>query len=290
MNLRAIRSILVTVVLSLASVAAPAADFVIYTQNLLHFGQGSAAKTKAKCDAIEAAGRTVDVILLQEVMQKQYPCASVPAGFVWESYGPLGSTIYKEFYGFLWRVTPRTDGPTITDGGYYAEAAASKFSRPPRAIFLKVAPHGRTTSYNVWIGNIHTIFGTKVSDRQKEATATATFFSSLKDEAAGDVSAPSGGFPVIIGGDWNLAAKSQSGKLNSGFEALVAAGAGIEPNVLTSLNSKAQRSSAYDHFSFSVEHVTLSNVEVHPAGSNEWKSWRQSVSDHLGVTAEVTFH
>jgi len=67
------------------------------------------------------------------------------------------------------------------------------------------------------------VFGESVSARQAEATAAATFFASLKAAAAGDVSVPVGGFPVIIAGD-----------------------------------------------------------------SNDWASWRDTVSDHLGVMAEVT--
>lgn len=289
MRLRVISTVFfAAAVLAFASIAASPADFIIYTQNLLHFGQGGAAKTQAKCDAVDTVSQSVDVIVIQEVMQQAYPCASVPAGFSWEAYGPLGATTYKEFYGFLWRNTPRSGGPTIADGGYYLSAASGSFARPPHAILLSVTPHGKTTAYYMWIGNIHSVFGTSVSARRAEATATATFFSALQGTGAEDVSVPAGGFPVIIAGDWNLPARSKNGKLNPGFEALSTAGAGIEPNVPTSLNAAGSPSSAYDHFVFTAAKITLSNVMRHPANSSDWPSWRDTVSDHLGVVAEVT--
>lgn len=288
MKLRSISTIIFATVLAFASTTASSVDLIIYTQNLLHFGQGGNAKTQAKCEAIGTASQNVDVIVIQEVMQQAYPCASVPVGFIWESYGPLGATSYKEFYGFLWRNTPRSDGPTINDGGYYLSAAPGSFARPPHAILLSIKPHGKTTTYNIWIGNIHSVFGDSVSARQEEATAAATFFASLKIAAAGSISVPAGGFPVIIAGDWNLPARAKNGKLNPGFEALAATGAGIEPNVPTSLNSAGSPSSAYDHFAFTSAKITLSNVMRHPLNSSDWQSWRDTVSDHLGVAAEVT--
>ncbi len=138
--------------------------------------------------------------------------------------------------------------------------------------------------------NIHSTFGSTVAERQAEATAAATFFTSLKSAGAGGISVPAGGFPVVIAGDWNLPARYKNGTLNAGFQALVSAGAGIEPNVLTSLNSTGGASSAYDHFVFTVANLQLSNIELNPANPGEWQAWRGSVSDHLGVIVDVTLH
>lgn len=272
------------------SALASSADFIIYTQNLLRFGHGGAAKTQAKCDAVDRVSQRVDVIVIQEVMQQAYPCASVPTGFTWESYGPLGASSYKEYYGFLWRHAARSGGPTITHGGYYMSAEPAYFARPPHAILLNINPNGSTTTYYIWIGNIHSVFGSRVAERRAEATAAATFFSALKGAGTADISVPVGGFPVIIAGDWNLAVRNKSGKLNPGFEALAAAGANIEPNIRTSLTSTGAPSSAYDHFAFTAAKITLSNITLYPDNSSDWPSWRGTVSDHLGVIAEVTVH
>ncbi len=266
-----------------------AQDFILHTQNLLRFGQGSTANKTAKCTAISNASTTVDVIVIQELMQSTYPCASVPAGFTWESYGPLGPPWYLEYYGFLWRNTQRPNGPTITDGGLYRSAGAG-FMREPHATLLRIKPFGSSTTYPIWIGNFHAVWGQGgVKPRQAEATAAAGFFTYLKNSPIGSVSPPLVGFPVIIAGDWNLPARYKNGNTNPGFTALEAAGADIQPNVATSLSAGGVQSSPYDHFAYSTATLTIATPTLYPALPSAWPNWRSSVSDHLGVRVGVTF-
>lgn len=277
--------------LALASGAghALAQDFILHTQNLLRFGQGATANKNAKCTALNTISANVDIIVIQELMQADYPCSAVPTGFKWESYGPLGPNSYKEYYGFLWRNVPRTNGPTITDGALIDSANASSFMRPPYATFLFIQPHGKTVKYGIWIANIHSIWGKGVSPRKAEATAAAVFFSALKKSPAGSTQPPKpNGFPVIIAGDWNLPARNKYGTTNSGFDDLVSAGASIEPNVPTSLTKAGKGSSPYDHFAFTYSSLKIATPTLYPVPTS-WATWRSTVSDHLGVQVGVTF-
>jgi type II secretory pathway pseudopilin PulG len=287
--------ILLTFLLSISlSFPVWASDFKIHSQNFLHLGWG--ATTANKCDALTNILINNDVVIIQELMQEANPCAANTTGFTWESYGPYGNS-YKEYYGFLWRNTLTPGKAKIEDGGQYYEAAnSSQFIRPPVATSLKITPSGSSSSYFIWIGNIHSIFGKKVSDRTAEAQAVEVFFNALKTMKIGTKSPPPGQtWPIIIGGDWNIPVTNKAGTTTSGFIWLdkdETKASGNPTNTATTLSDKGTPASPYDHFIFSNADtgstVTLTNVGVYPVSESDQKHWRQYVSDHMGIHAEVT--
>jgi hypothetical protein len=281
-----------------------ASDFVLYSQNMLRFGHGS--RLAEQCQAITNEAATADIIVIQELMTSGYPCltlsgGSVPAGFQFQSFGPLGAGTYKEYYGFLYRTTQvflhpvvqyqgqcRQGGNGVCTNPFTGDYAV--YVRPPTALLFRVT---RTTgtSFDIWIGDMHSVFGKTVGGRQNEATAAATFFQSLRT----DGTPPDGGWPTIIAGDWNLPITNSSGTVNDGFTWLGGQNAaGLPTNIATSLTRAGEESSPYDHIIYNVvtgspaHGITLTNVVRKPILDTEWPTWRQNVSDHLGVQAEVT--
>jgi endonuclease/exonuclease/phosphatase family metal-dependent hydrolase len=272
------------VLLATAFAAGPARgqDFSIYTQNLLHFGQGShgPAKCQALADAV-AAG--VDIILVQELMTQAYPCPALPNGFQWQSYGPYGTASYREYYGYLWRTGPTRFGTQVQALlGAEQYAPANAFMRPPVAVQFRVTRANSPAVRNVWLVNFHAVWGRTVGGRRAEAGAMGNFYTALRQQAA---------IPVIVGGDWNLRAANARGAVDPGFNWLGAAGASILPNDPTTLTAGGRPSSAYDHYVYTSaipgQSVALGNVTINP--SQNLLYWRQNVSDHRGVAAEVTF-
>jgi hypothetical protein len=266
---------------TIAAIATPASayDFIIYTQNLLRFGHGS--KNANKCTYIDTQMGNVDVAIFQEVMVNSPTptCTAVPGTVGWQTLGPFGNGSYKEYYMLMYRSTARTGGPTIAYSGNYANATAS-YMRPPVAWLLTVTPNGSSTPKSVLVGDFHTVWGKTVGGRRTEVTNAAGFYTGLKTQVFGTTAPPSGGYSVIIGGDWNLPTT------DSGFGALGTAGAVTEPNLASSLTRAGAQSQPYDHFSHTPT-MTLGNMTLYPPSAS-WVWWRQNVSDHLGVTAEVT--
>src|SRR6202035_1231365 len=132
-----------------------------------------------------------------------------------------------------------------------------------------------------------------VGPREDEAKAAAPFFQSLRT----DGTPPVGGWPTIIAGDWNLPITNSSGTtVNAGFTWLAGQNAaGLPTNIATSLTRDGDDvSSPYDHIIYNVatgppaHGIPLPNVVRKPILDTEWPTWRQNVSDHLGVQAEVT--
>lgn len=265
--------------LAIFSTQAVAADFILYSQNLLRFGHGS--KTATKCTALASRLASVDIGVLQEVMVNTTVSTCVlPGSAAWQTLGPYGNGSYKEYYQVLYRTTPRTGGPTVAYANYYAEASpASAYMRRPVAWLFDVTPAGASTAKKVLIGNYHAIWGKSVGGRRTEVGNVASFYTALKTIVFGTTSPPTGGYPVIIGGDWNM------GATDSGFGNLSTAGAGIAPNVLTSLNRTGGLSQPYDHFVYT-PNIALSNTASTP--TTGLPTFRSTVSDHLGIVTEVT--
>jgi hypothetical protein len=294
---------LISVLLACALGIAPAwgADFVLYSQNLLRFGQGS--KNPTKCQAMTTEAATADIMVIQELMTSAYPtvfpCA-VPPGFSYLSFGPLGSSSYKEFYGFLWRSTQSGTHPLVqyTNNCRQASNAGctnlpnNDYVRPPTALLFTVQTSSK--NFAIWIGDIHSVYGKTVTPRRLEATEAGTFFQSLRNAVISGVTTPTGGWPTIIAGDWNLPVRNSAGTLDSGFDWLTTQRASGEPAAIaTSLTKNgAAASSPYDHIIYnwvtSGHGITLSNVQLNPVSYVSWPDWRRDVSDHLGVQAEVT--
>ena len=264
--------------LVLTAAPARAQDFKIYSQNLLRFGHGS--RTATQCSEVGAHIPTVDIILIQELMKSATPCTSsvLPGTYVWRPVGPYGRGSYLEYYGFLYSSTPRTGGPTVALGAVTA-GAVGNYIRPPQGLLFDITPNGSTTVKHVWVANAHLLWGgSSPGPRRAEAALVAGFFTYM--ETLQDSNGLVYSANVIIGGDWNLPATDQ------GFGNLTTAGATIQPNVPTSLNRTGATSQPYDHFVTSGT-VTLTNIATF-AGSGTMLQWRQDVSDHLGIQADVS--
>ena len=279
---------LALVILLSASIPTPvfAIDFIIYSQNLLRFGHGD--KTANKCKELNIQMAVVDITFLQEVMTEVMdadstgvpPCSILPGSVGWVSMGPYGKSTYKEYYLTLYRTTPRNGGPTVAYANDAMQATpASDYMRPPVALLFNITPSGSSIAKQVLIGNFHAVWGNTVAGRRAEVENVAKFYSSLKTATFGNTPPPDKGHNIIIGGDWNMSAT------DAGFDSLRAAGAVIEPNELSSLNRAGALSQPYDHFVHTPS-MTLSNAQVYPATG--WVAWRNNVSDHLGITAEVS--
>ncbi|WP_417521878.1 endonuclease/exonuclease/phosphatase family protein [Marinobacter sp.] len=281
-----------------ANGSAYAQELKVRSQNFLHLGWGTATVKLNKCAALSQMMQSSDVIVVQELMQSTDPCQTQTTTnnfrFIADAT-PLGNSSYKEYYGFYITNKTTSYNTTISYTGDLA-IATGKFERIPRAIALEVNDNKTapaTTSY-VWVGNIHSIFGKRVKQRYDEAIEAKKFYNQLRAEKIkGSSPTAAAGWPVIIAGDWNIPVKRSNGSYTTGFAWLGAATnpALGEPEITpTSLSATAKRVSAYDHFIYSSTNLTLSSVQVErSSGYLTDIAWRQNVSDHLGITAEVTF-
>lgn len=275
---------------SLCPAAARAQSFVLLTQNVLRFGHGS--RLLNQCNAITAASDSVDIIVLQEVMTNGYPCLSgnnskgvnvpVPPNFAYLTSSAKGRSSYKEYYGILYRTNVRNNVQITRLAEEDNLSTTATFMRPPYGARFQVRDTTATgRSCNVWIVNIHSIFGKNVSDRRDEAAAMRTVYLNLK---ARDTSS------VIVAGDWNLPADDATG-----FGWVGTNNAAIQPNVYTSLTTTGAPSSAYDHAITTLNTSTPPTITItQPAagwtytGTYTMPNWRKDVSDHMGVRANVS--
>lgn len=279
-------------ILVIASVALPTAaaaqTFTILTQNMLRFGHGQ--RLLAQCNAIDAVSGSVDIIVLQEVMTSGYPClkanntknvnGTIPANFSYVTSAAKGRSSYVEYYGILYRTTPRNNQQIALLGQNDALSSTATFMRPPYGAQFSVTDNSSMVpkTCNVWVVDIHSIFGKAKSGRQAEAASVQNIYANLM--ASGNTS-------VIVAGDWNLAADDVTG-----FGWVAGKNAAIQPNVLTSLTTSGVPSSAYDHAINTsnvgaVPTTTLSNIALYYGGFS-MQTWRTNVSDHMGVKADVT--
>lgn len=303
---RIFRSISLLCISFLITSAAYASDLVVYSQNMLHFGQGAAAVTASQCAAIDTMSATADIILIQELMTSDYPCkdaskkTKLPVGFSFASWGPLGPSTYEEYYGFLWRSTASIGKPKIEDLDA-DESAPGAYMRPPHALAFKVTRAGGGSNFIMYVGNMHSIYGTKgVKPRQDEATLAGNFFTTLRNKAKiGTVNKPAQGWPVIFGGDWNIPVAYKNNTLNPGFAWLTAANAeGTPTNVATSVTKAGKLSSPYDHFIYNkvinysgTDHgITIDSLNYNPASSSSGTlaTWWSTTSDHRGIYVGIT--
>lgn len=264
-----------------------AADFVIQSQNMLHLGQGPAATTANKCAAITAIMGQVDLLLLQEVMANNVPCA-LPANTFAVTSPRQGPTTYKEAYSFVYNNKFTIINYTSDPVGY---------DRPPWAEFLSFVGNGK--HYCIWVADIHVVFGKTVPPRQAEAQKAGAFVQQLRTYTPPGVTIAQcpnltnpAQWPVIIGGDWNLPITTATGALNAGFT-WVAGNIDAWPrSTKTSLTLTGNLSSAYDHFIYYSgaipNSIDLSNTGLYPAGAPPFTIFRNTVSDHLGIRSEVT--
>jgi endonuclease/exonuclease/phosphatase family metal-dependent hydrolase len=265
--------------MAVAFSAAPAGavDFIIYSQNLLRFGHGS--RTGTQCTELATQMAQADIILIQEWMLATTPCTgnntALPGTYTWRVEGPYGKSTYKEYYTFLYTTTARSGGPTVRLLSPAAQESQVTYMRPPYAHLFEITPNATTTKKTVWVVNFHAVWGKAVKQRRDEATNITTFYTYLRK-----VQATTGTLNnVIIGGDWNLATT------DTGFDALKLANASVIQTDLTSLNRTGGLSQSYDHFVISPTVVTSGLTTI---GGGAAATWRTTVSDHLGIRAEVT--
>ena len=273
--------------------------FVLYTQNLLHFGWGNVQKNAEKCKAIEKSAETADIILIQELMVNNYKttCPSGLPGFEFKAYGPEGN-VYKEYYGFLWRTKPSDKGVSVQ---YLKKRMIGKdntYIRNPYALAFEVKNTNTKSegpkSETIIIGNIHSIYGKTVGDRQREAASAGTYFDFLKspERKIKGKTTPEDGWPVIIGGDWNIPVRKENATApDKGFEWVKASDniKAIPESRPTSLSTKGKPSSPYDHFIYTSNKLELGEYKLNPEDThsvtNEY--WRNNISDHMGVFVNV---
>jgi endonuclease/exonuclease/phosphatase family metal-dependent hydrolase len=273
---------------ALLPAAAAAQTFTILSQNMLRFGHGS--RLANQCAAITTASATVDIIVLQEVMQPGYPCLTannkkgvnvpIPTDFAYVTSGWKGRTSYIEYYGILYRTKARNNMQITLSAQDDALSTTASFMRPPYAALFEVKNTTNNKACSVWVVDIHSIFGKAVSDRQGEAKAMKAVYLNLMAKKNGS---------VIVAGDWNLPAT------DTAFSWVASNGATIQPDVLTSLTAAGAPSSAYDH-AVNTSAKTAPSVTISQTSSGKWTytgayslpNWRKDISDHMGVLADVS--
>lgn len=267
--------------------SANAADLTVGALNALHLGWGTATTTKNKCDQIKALMGTVDILLLQETMQTSVPCTGLGTGIKQDCSAMKGASSYKEAYCFVYKSSKIT---VIA----YINAPSTSFSRPPYAILTQIKVAGKADKY-AWFANIHSVFGKTVKPRQDEATAAGAFFKSLTTTTYGTIKIPPSGFPVVIGGDWNLAVTNKKNAYQNGFKWAdpttnpTTAPSACPTNTPTSLTAKGAPSSPYDHFVITGVSLTGDPSCYFTTNSLSGLGWRQNVSDHKAIYWGVTF-
>jgi endonuclease/exonuclease/phosphatase family metal-dependent hydrolase len=278
--------------LALAAAVLPAAaaaqSFDLLTQNVLRFGHGS--RLLNQCNAITAVSANVDIIVLQEVMTDGYPCLAannsknvnvpIPPDFGYATSAAKGRSSYREYYGVLYRTNVRNDMQIVKLADDDNLSTTATFMRPPYAVQFEVKDTKSSKACKVWITDLHSIFGKKLSERQEEAAAMRAVYLGLMAKNTG---------AVIVAGDWNLPADD-----TDGFTWVANNNAAIQPNVLTSLTATGVPSSAYDHAINTHNTVTAPSIKItHPSngwtyfGTGTMADWRKDVSDHMGVMAKV---
>ncbi|HET9638390.1 MAG TPA: hypothetical protein VFP12_04210 [Allosphingosinicella sp.] len=279
------RALLAALLLAVPQLAeAVTVTFTVQTQNVLRFGHGRRLATQ--CTAIDTLAPQVDFIVMQEVMAAGYPCEAAynnkgvngarPVNFSYRPSGYKGQSSYVEYYGILYR-TAAAGGRTVTVAyldqndnlGTYAN-----FARPPYGARFRVTDTATNQACNVWIVDFHAVFGKTIAGRRAEAEAMETVYNNLRGLNNG---------AVLIVGDWNLDA------VDDAFDWVdsVANQASIDPNVQTSLTRAGLPSSEYDHaVSQKGPPMSVAQITTYPA--SPYVTWRNDVSDHLGVRLNVT--
>lgn len=255
-------------VLLLGAGPSAADDFVMISQNTLHYGWGGAKPTKEKALRQQFENELADVIVLQEVMNDTRLSKLVPNN---GQYTILTSNLkgrggYLEMYAFI------IDDDLEPADLYDYTDSNNDFSRPPSGVMLQ-PQSGEPT----WVLDYHAIFGKSIGVRRAEAAAMVDVVRAFEATKVNGIKTDR----IVIGGDWNLPTTDK------GFAALKGIGYDGAPNVLTSLTPKGQPSSAYDHFFFDSGEVTVSNEQRITPANKLW--WRQNVSDHMGISCEVTY-
>jgi hypothetical protein len=253
--------------------AAPAcADFCMLTQNGLRLGHGQADYKLTKRDGFKAIFKDYDVVNLQEVMDPDEPGRLAPAGFTTSVSTAKGRSSYREHYAML----TRDAAVRVLDRADYPDEAGA-FARPPFGIAVEDKDKGR-----FWLVGIHAVFGNHgLAPRRLEVAAMAEVTAFYAGRMLADGTRV---HRVIVAGDWNLPATDQA------FAELEDAMPGIStaPNVKSSLNTKGEYASAYDHFIWNRRHLSVDFADdPRDTGGLMPEQYRQALSDHAGIAGYV---
>ncbi len=286
---------------------AASADVLVVSQNALHLGQDSRAVPNyiaAKNVSMRGLARWPgngfpQLTFFQEVMSQANEAAIQPVGAV-VRFGPLkGNSSYLERYGNVF-VNDAAGSATILCHVDTAPmvGAGIAMQRPPDATL--VSDSSRLVPRLVWFLNFHATFGAGregLARRRAEVGEVGNIIARLR--AAPPQGCPATSDNALVLGDWNLPATDPAFaalSANAGFGRLSAV-----PNVRTSLNAQARRTSAYDHFVFDDSRLQVSLAAL-PAqnicGTSirfvaglmtpvSPRAFRRNCSDHLGIAAVV---
>ena len=297
--------------LLLAATAQGVDTFKLCSQNTLHLGYSSSNQTKI--NSLQAEFATCDVTLLQETMRRALdpPPTSVtpavlpngalravrpanvtipppppppivpPTVYTWNIpfSDIIGKTSYKESYAtIVLSKFPIFSDPTSGQVIFFPSATvAANFSRPPGAILIQT---GSTADKWTWLVNYHAIFGKSQRDREDEIKKMNDVATELANMTIGTTGLKS--TRIIIVGDWNLDATNAAyNNLKTGTYLFQ-----VQPNVDTSLTTTGTPSEPYDHFAWS-NSVTVTNPAVITPGN--MVTWRNTVSDHMGISCTVDY-
>lgn len=283
----------------------------LVSQNTLHYGYrqpraGYVNKPTAFRDMLDgyASGGGIPYVMgmFQEVMRDS-ATQDVPnyPGYITGVRKGRGS--YKEAYGFvpdrdITLVTGAKFAPVIWEYENINPGHAASFIRPPAAIFVSCTTPA-VQNDNVWLINLHSIFGRTIGQRRYEAASMATvvtdYFNcavNINNQTFCNVANSTAASAVIIGADWNLTDTDVDTQLctplrQAGLECAV------HINVLTSINRAGNYSSSYDHWVEVYANgaaAPLSNyARLAPANYNmaSLPNFRNTVSDHMGIFTNV---
>lgn len=268
-----LRTATLIVVLSITAMAAPAwAEFCMLTQNGLHLGQGQPAYKEAKRDGFKTIFKDYDVVNLQEVMDPAEPARVAPLGFTATVSQAKGHSSYREYYALL----TRDAAVRVLDSADYPDHAED-FARPPFGVAVEDKHKAR-----YWLVDIHAVFGRHgLNPRRLEVAAITQVTKFYRARTLPDGSTVG---RVVVAGDWNLPATDVA------FAALAEGSPGIQaaPNVKSSLNSKGEFASPYDHFVWNRDQLAVHFADdPRDTGGLVLDEYRNTLSDHAGIAGYV---
>jgi len=274
---RLIAAVLLLVVAAVCSRSAAAqANFVLYSQNMLHLGYDGDGVPAQKCAQLQYAHDRADLIVLQELMNDQttlYNTFNTSSNcktayqvgtFVWGLSGPLGKGKYKEYYGFLYRPGPLANHPLVQMQASQQIGKGNGFERPPFAGLFLITPNIGNPK-RIVVADYHATYKggkdtarAQLTARRTEVKGLARFVNPWTVEANWGVAGNycnNGVCDVIIAGDWNLAGTDTNSKNIATFS--VFTGMALAPNVQTSLTEDGGPSEPYDHFVYTQTRTTI---------------------------------
>ncbi|MBC7951675.1 MAG: hypothetical protein H7Z12_07655 [Rhodospirillaceae bacterium] len=242
------------------------------TQNGLRLGHGKPAYQLVKRDGFKAIFKDYDVVNLQEVMDPAEPARLAPAGFTASVSTAKGQSTYREYYAML----TRDAAVRVLDSADYPDEAGA-FARPPFGIAVEDKDKGR-----YWLVGIHAVFGSQgLAPRRLEVAAMADVTEYYARRILRDGSMVQ---RVVIAGDWNLSATDRAfAELQQDMP-----GVSVAPNVKSSVNSRGEYVSPYDHFVWNRQLVSVDFADdPRDIGGLMLDQYRQALSDHAGIAGYV---